>query len=114
MRDTRGFVRHVIFPIITAMIWGTAFVFQSTAADHMGCFTFNACRSAVGALSLLAVILVRRRAGKHSGRPMDRSGILAAVLCGVALALILSVPQLNIPFNKLMKFEFIKRKNNET
>ncbi|MBR6479341.1 MAG: acyltransferase family protein [Clostridia bacterium] len=36
------------------------------------------------------------------------------LLCGVVLALILSVPQLNIPFNKLMKFEFIKRKNNET
>ncbi len=35
------------------------------------------------------------------------------LLCAVVLALLLSFPQLNIPFNKLMKIEFIKRKAHE-
>ena len=29
-------VRQVVFPIITAMIWGSSFVAQSTSTEHVG------------------------------------------------------------------------------
>ena len=41
-------VRQVVFPVITAMIWGTSFVAQSTSTEHVGAYTFNAARSFVG------------------------------------------------------------------
>ena len=34
-------VRQVVFPILTAFIWGTSFVAQDICADAMGAFTFN-------------------------------------------------------------------------
>ena len=37
-------VRQVVFPILTAFIWGTSFVAQDICADVMGAFTFNASR----------------------------------------------------------------------
>ena len=37
-------VRQVVFPILAAFIWGTAFVAQDMCADAIGAFTFNATR----------------------------------------------------------------------
>lgn len=41
-------IRQNVFPVLAALIWGTAFVAQSVAADHVGPFTFTAARSAGG------------------------------------------------------------------
>ena len=51
-------VRQVVFPVITAMIWGSSFVAQSTSTEHVGAYTFNAARSFVGFLALLVVIQI--------------------------------------------------------
>ena len=37
-------LRQVVFPILAAFIWGTAFVAQDVCADAMGAFTFNGTR----------------------------------------------------------------------
>lgn len=41
--------------LITAAIWGFAFVFQRTGMEHVGPFTFNAARFTLGTLSLIPV-----------------------------------------------------------
>ena len=38
-------LRQVVFPILAAFIWGTAFVAQDVCADAMGAFTFNGITS---------------------------------------------------------------------
>ena len=38
--------------VLTALIWGVAFVAQDVAADALPPFTFNALRMAVGAAAL--------------------------------------------------------------
>ena len=38
-------VRQVVLPLITALIWGSAFVTQRLSAAHLGCFSFNALRA---------------------------------------------------------------------
>ncbi len=48
-------LRSNILLLITAAIWGFAFVFQRTGMEHVGPFTFNAARFALGTLSLLPV-----------------------------------------------------------
>jgi drug/metabolite transporter (DMT)-like permease len=50
-----------IMLVTAAMIWGFSFVFQRAAMEHIGPFTFNACRYLLGALSLLPVIRLNDR-----------------------------------------------------
>lgn len=42
--------------LVTAIIWGFAFVAQTVGADYIGAFTFNGIRFLLGALSLIPVI----------------------------------------------------------
>ena len=51
-------MRQVVFPILAAFIWGTAFVAQDMCADAIGAFAFNASRYFIAVLALLVVILV--------------------------------------------------------
>ena len=50
--------------LIASLIWGSAFVAQSTGMDNMGPFTFTAIRLLLGGLSILPfAILLRKK--KH-------------------------------------------------
>jgi drug/metabolite transporter (DMT)-like permease len=51
--------------LITAAIWGFAFVAQRMGMDSMGPFTFNAIRFSLGALILLPLSLIQTRRGDH-------------------------------------------------
>ena len=54
--------------LLTAAIWGFAFVAQRVGMDNLGPFAFNAVRYAIGALVLLPLIRHRRRAGGPNSR----------------------------------------------
>ena len=49
--------RADLLVILAAFIWGLAFVFQKMAMDHVGPFTFVACRTGIAALVLLPFAL---------------------------------------------------------
>jgi drug/metabolite transporter (DMT)-like permease len=51
--------------LITAMIWGFAFVAQRVGMDYIGPFTFNAVRFGMGSLSLVPLIRATRRRREH-------------------------------------------------
>ena len=53
-------VRNSLLLLLTATIWGIAFVAQSVSMDYIGGFTFNSIRSLIGSLTLLPVILLLR------------------------------------------------------
>ena len=65
-------VRQVVFPILAAFIWGTAFVAQDLCADSIGTFAFNATRYFIAVLALLVVIAVSDKAKKN--RPTPTAG----------------------------------------
>ena len=46
-----------IFLLLTAIIWGFAFVAQKVGAQYVGPFTFNGVRFAIGSISLIPLIL---------------------------------------------------------
>lgn len=78
--------------LLTAMIWGFAFVAQRSGMASIGPFAFNAVRFALGAASLLPLILLGRRSRSSSVRTLDSGGkalrILAAgtvLFCGASL-----------------------------
>ena len=85
-----NWIRQNVFPLLAALIWGTAFVAQSVSADHMGAFTFNMARSAVAFLFLLVFCLVRGawRQKQGSDSAPRRSGkqlLISSLCCGAAL-----------------------------
>jgi len=47
--------------LITAAIWGFAFVAQRVGMSHMGPFTFNGIRFSLGALSLVPFLIWGRK-----------------------------------------------------
>lgn len=59
--------------LLTALIWGGAFVAQRLGMDHLGPFTFNGVRFALGAAILTPLAL---RAGKS---PVDGAGLPPAL-----------------------------------
>ena len=48
--------KNPLLLLLTATIWGVAFVAQSVGMDYVGPFTFNGVRSLLGAVVLLPVI----------------------------------------------------------
>ena len=83
-------VRQNVLPLITAMIWGTAFVAQSMGADYMGAFTFNAARAVIAFVFLLGLCalrgLWRRKTGNEVPLGARRDLALGGLACGTALA----------------------------
>ncbi len=71
--------------ILTAAIWGLAFVAQRVGMDHLGPYAFNAIRFFVGACSLLPVILWLRRREPGGSLIISRSLILGGMAMGVLL-----------------------------
>ncbi|MDR1787489.1 MAG: DMT family transporter [Treponema sp.] len=65
--------------LLTALLWGFGFVAQSSAMDHVGPFTYNAIRFALGSLSLLPLIAFqKRRAPAAAGKKKTLRASLAA------------------------------------
>lgn len=50
-------IRHNVLPVLTAFIWGTAFVSQDLMSRHLGAFAVNMARSAVAVVFLFLVSL---------------------------------------------------------
>ena len=58
--------KNAILLVVTAFIWGTAFVAQSVGMDYLGPFTFNGVRSLIGGIALLPCIwFLERINGKN-------------------------------------------------
>lgn len=84
-------VRQNLFPILAALIWGTAFVAQSVSTDHVGPFTFNAARSVVAFvfLAILSIVIRnvrKRKPGNETATASRRTLLAAGLCCGTALA----------------------------
>jgi drug/metabolite transporter (DMT)-like permease len=62
--------------LLTACIWGMAFVAQRVGMEYIGPFTFNALRFALGALVLIPIILIRNKNVSLRGSEAERSSPL--------------------------------------
>lgn len=103
-------LRGNLLLILTAMIWGAAFVAQSVGMDHVGPFTFLCTRSILGGVVLLPVIFFREKKsrGKHtqpSGN--DHTLLLGGILCGIALFVASAFQQIGIQETSAGKAGFL-------
>lgn len=54
--------------LAATIIWGIAFVAQTSASDSVGAFTFNAARALIAAVLLTAIVAVKESAVKRRAR----------------------------------------------
>ena len=64
-----------IMLMLTAIIWGTAFVAQKAGMDLIGPIAFNGIRTLVGAGALVPVILIMNRKKKEKEPEIDKDTI---------------------------------------
>lgn len=102
-------VRQVVLPLITAFIWGSAFVTQSLGAAHLGYFSFNALRSIPAAVSLFLLLLIMRRVRPRERYSAEewRALLRGGLVCGVFLTLGVNLQQLGIETTSAGKAGFI-------
>lgn len=98
-------MRSNILLLITAFIWGSAFVAQVKGVDFLSAYAFNGVRSIIGGLGLIPVIyLLDRRKTVETDEPKPdihspkgkKILILGGICCGIALFIGASFQQLGI------------------
>ena len=101
--------------VLTALIWGSAFVAQSVGMDYIGPFTFNSLRCLLGGLVLLPVIWFMGRK-KASGDTQNnvkeeqknkKTLVIGGICCGIALAAASSLQQIGLVYTSAGKAGFI-------
>lgn len=99
-----------IMLLITAMIWGSAFVAQSKGMEFIGPFTFNVLRNFVGGIVLLPVIAIFSRGKKHSvdeKKQIDKNTLVGGIFCGLVLFVASSFQQYGLVHTTAGKAGFI-------
>ncbi len=100
--------RNTIFLLLTAVIWGTAFVAQSVGMDYIGPFTFNAARFLIGGTVLLPLIWYRsKRVPKIREKSLKKITLAGGVCCGAALCSASLFQQIGIQYTTVGKAGFI-------
>lgn len=102
-------MKNNILLVLTALIWGCAFVAQSVGMDYVGPFTFNMARFLIGAIVLLPVIWFmdrQRKTGAEKGAG-QKTLIIGGICCGIALAFASTLQQWGILFTTVGKAGFI-------
>lgn len=90
--------------LLTATIWGSAFVAQSVGMEHVGPFTFTFARSIIGGVVLLPCILLL---GKWKKGFATRTEWLGGICCGIALCAASNFQQVGMQFTTVGKAGFI-------
>lgn len=106
-------IRNSLLLLLAATIWGTAFVAQSVAMDHVEPFTFVCTRSIIGGIFLIPCIGImgkRKSAGveKQEKTAGDRKNlIIGGICCGVFLFAASVTQQIGILYTTVGKAGFL-------
>ena len=105
-------MRANLMLVLTAFIWGTAFVAQIKGMDNLGPFSYAATRNLVGGIFLIPVALYfrskdKRQRTEEEKRYEKKNLILGGLACGVALFVAGSLQQVGLAHTTAGKAGFI-------
>ncbi len=93
-------IKSSLILLLTATIWGSAFVAQSVGMEYIGPFTFNAIRCTLGGLVLIPVILLlnrKKETGAEKRMKEDKKTLwTGGIACGVILCIASNLQQFGI------------------
>ncbi|MBQ3085983.1 MAG: DMT family transporter [Clostridia bacterium] len=102
--------------LLTALLWGIAFVAQSVGTEQAGPLTFNGVRTIIGAVCVLPVALFFRRKNEkkltvpkteEEKKEDNRILLKAGVLCGLVLFCATNLQNLAFEYTDAGKIAFI-------
>lgn len=93
-------IKSSLILLLTATIWGVAFVAQSVGMEYIGPFTFNAIRCVLGGMVLIPVILVLKKkketGAENQGKEDKKTLWMGGIACGVILCIASNLQQFGI------------------
>ncbi|KEZ85948.1 membrane protein [Clostridium sulfidigenes] len=110
---TKTQLKANILLLLTAAIWGLAFVAQKVGAEHVGAFTYNGIRFALGSISLIPLILFlnKKKRENEETQNNDRDSlkltVKAGIIAGCALFIATSLQQMGVMGTTAGKAGFI-------
>ena len=107
-------IRNSLILLLTATIWGVAFVAQSVGMDYVGPFTFLFARSVIGGIVLLPVVAVLHQSGPRythenaeEKRRARKTLLLGGICCGTALCFASIFQQVGLLYTTVGKSGFL-------
>jgi len=111
-------LKGTLMLVLTAFIWGVAFVAQSVGMDYVGPFTFTCVRNIIGGLFLIPCIYFLNKIKEKSPEKDEtvkaepekedkKTLIVGGICCGVALAVASGLQQVGITMTTVGKAGFI-------
>ena len=100
-------LRADLLMLITAMIWGSAFVAQRLGMDSIGPFLYTGLRFALACLVLLPVLALLQRRQQRPVAPLNRNLLIGGVIMGLALSLGINLQQVGLLFTTVTNSGFI-------
>ncbi len=105
-------VKNTLMLLLTALIWGSAFVAQSVGMDYVGPFTFNGVRSVIGGIFLIFCIWFMDKTGirknkREESREDKKALLTGGISCGVVLFIASNLQQIGIQYTTVGKAGFI-------
>ncbi|HOE56543.1 MAG TPA: DMT family transporter [Bacillota bacterium] len=102
-------LRSNVLLMITAAIWGFAFVAQRVGAQYVGAFTFSGVRFALGSISLIPLLIYskRKRAAIPTGEIPMESALIPGIIAGFILFFGASLQQIGLIYTTAGKAAFI-------
>ena len=80
-------LRADLLMLITAMIWGSAFVAQRLGMDSIGPFLYTGLRFTLACLALLPVLALLQRRQQRPAAPLNRNLVIGGVVSSTVLTL---------------------------
>lgn len=109
--------KNTFLLLLTAFIWGIAFVAQSVGMDYVGPLTFNASRFIIGAIFLIPCIAFLDKLKEKENQaacknipaaPQNKKVlIIGGICCGIAIAAASTLQQYGIAYTTVGKAGFI-------
>lgn len=94
--------------VLTAVIWGLAFVAQRASVENIGPFAFNGIRFALGTLSLVPLLLLNKNVSNSESKKEENSLLWkGGIFCGLFLFAGSSFQQVGIVYTTAGNAGFI-------
>ena len=88
-------IKGTLILLLTAFIWGTAFVAQTSAGDSLGTFTFNTIRNIIAAMFLFVIIRIRDYKSNNK-KSVSTFPVKEGIICGIVLCISMTLQQMGI------------------
>ena len=102
-----------ILLLLTAIIWGSAFVAQKSGMDYVEPFTFNGIRTFIGGLVLIPVIFFMEKKNppeeisREEKTKKNKELLIGGICCGLVLFAASSLQQFGVSYTTAGKAGFI-------